>query len=1019
MSILVHAPRFSAHEVLGLLTEFYSLTGTVSALPSERDQNFLVKAADGKSYVLKIANPLEESGFLEAQQQAMMLVAEKTGLCPRVVPGAQGKTLFSCFARTGQRHFVWLIDWLPGILLARVKHRSKTLLEDLGRGLAELDKALAGFNNPALQREFCWDLAAAEPFVRQNLDLVEDPGLRQAVSILVENYAVQAKALQPQLRRGAIYNDANDFNILVEAGGSGDSRFQKIAGFIDFGDMVAGPMVTDLAIACAYALLEAEDPLAAAGSIVAGYHLHNPLSETEITALYGLLGLRLCLSLINAARQRQADPSNDYLLVSQRSVQAALPKLAAVPYTLAEARFRRACGLNPCRQEAAVTAWLREHRSGFQPVLPKEMMSGKPLVIDLSVSSPLVHGDEKDNIEPLLSQRIASSLRAAGADFGLGRYLEARGLYTAPLFADEAHPLAEARTIHLGIDLFAPPGTPVHAPLAGTVQAKDNRPGNLDYGGVVMLKHGLADGSCFFSLYGHLRYASLAALAVGTPVSAGQILGCLGAASDNGGWTPHLHVQLILDDLGWGTAFPGVGKASERALWSRFCPDPNLLLGIPPDVFPSPQPDKATTLARRKTWIGPSLSLAYRDPVKLVRGWRQYLFDEDGRRYLDVYNNVPHVGHCHPKVVKAVQDQLQVLNTNTRYLHDNINRYAERLCSLLPEPLRVCFFLNSASEANELALRLARTYSGQKDMIVLEAAYHGHTSSLIDISPFKHNGPGGQGTPDWVHVAPLADGYRGPYKYDDSRAGEKYAARIADLITALRQKGKAPAGFIAESCPSVGGQIIFPPRYLENVYRAVREAGGICIADEVQTGLGRLGNHFWGFEAQGVRPDIVVLGKPIGNGFPLAAVVTAPAIARAFANGMEFFSTFGGNPVACAAGLAVLDVLEEEGLPWHAARVGECLLAGLRPMVERYPLVGDVRGSGLFLGMELVRDRRTLEPAAPEAAHIVNRLRERGILLGTDGPLHNVIKIRPPMPFDFDNAELLVVEINKIMEADF
>jgi 4-aminobutyrate aminotransferase-like enzyme len=321
----------------------------------------------------------------------------------------------------------------------------------------------------------------------------------------------------------------------------------------------------------------------------------------------------------------------------------------------------------------------------------------------------------------------------------------------------------------------------------------------------------------------------------------------------------------------------------------------------------------------------------------------------------------------------------------------------------------VCYIVNSASEANELALRLTRARTGRRDMIVLEAAYHGNTTSLIDLSPYKHLGPGGTGTPSWVHVAPLPDDYRGLYRRADPQCGHKYARHVAELV------GPHIAGFLAETCPSVGGQIILPPGYLAEAYQSVRSAGGVCIADEVQTGLGRMGTHFWAFESHGVVPDIVVMGKPLGNGHPLAAVVTTREIADAFDNGMEYFSTFGGNTVSCAVGLAVLDVLRDERLQEHALHVGDHLLHELRPLIERYPLVGDVRGSGLFLGVELVRDRETLEPAAAEATTIVNRMREAGILLGTDGPYHNVIKIRPPMPFSVEDADRLVETLDRIL----
>ena len=305
--------------------------------------------------------------------------------------------------------------------------------------------------------------------------------------------------------------------------------------------------------------------------------------------------------------------------------------------------------------------------------------------------------------------------------------------------------------------------------------------------------------------------------------------------------------------------------------------------------------NRTETLEARRRLLGKNLSIAYQNPVKIVRGSMQYLYDDEGREYLDAYNNVAHVGHCQPRVVKAGQDQMAALNTNTRYLSDLINQFAERLISTLPTPLNVCFFVNSGSEANELALRLARAHTNADDLIVLDHAYHGNTSTLIDISPYKHDGTGGSGAPSWVHTVPLPDLYRGLYRADNPKAAEKYREHVVAVIEQLR--ARRLCGFIAESLPSVGGQIVLPANYLPAVYQAVRAAGGICIADEVQTGYGRIGTHFWGFEKYGVIPDIVVLGKPIGNGHPIGAVITTTEIAESFANGMEFFSTFGGNNV--------------------------------------------------------------------------------------------------------------------------
>ena len=419
------------------------------------------------------------------------------------------------------------------------------------------------------------------------------------------------------------------------------------------------------------------------------------------------------------------------------------------------------------------------------------------------------------------------------------------------------------------------------------------------------------------------------------------------------------------------------------------------------------------TLKARKELLGGNLSIAYRNPVKIVRGSMQYLYDDLGREYLDAYNNVAHVGHCHPRVVEAGQRQMSMLNTNTRYLNDLIIDYASRLTSTLPESLTVAYFVNSGSEANELALRLARAHTKSIDLIVLDHAYHGNTTTLIDISPYKHDGPGGVGAPQWVHKVPLPDLYRGLYRADVADASAKYSQHVNEAIQLLSSQGLC--GFIAESLPSVGGQIALPDGYLNKVYKAVRSAGGVCIADEVQTGYGRIGTHFWGFENYGVVPDIVVLGKPIGNGHPIGAVITTREIADSFNNGMEYFSTFGGNNVSCAIGIEVLKVVEEEKLQAHAQRVGQQMLGALHELMSRHELIGDVRGSGMFLGVELVKSRETREPATEEADAVVNGLRDVGILLGTDGPFHNVIKIRPPMPFSEKDGERLVSSLERIL----
>jgi len=421
-------------------------------------------------------------------------------------------------------------------------------------------------------------------------------------------------------------------------------------------------------------------------------------------------------------------------------------------------------------------------------------------------------------------------------------------------------------------------------------------------------------------------------------------------------------------------------------------------------------------LALRRRHLPPSLSLAYAEPLDIVRGEGTTLFDTAGRGYLDLVNNVCHVGHCHPRVVEAGARQMRLLNTNTRYLHGHVVRYAERLAATLPAPLEVCFFVCTGSEANDLALRLAHTATGLGDgssVVVLDGAYHGHLSSLIPLSPYKYRGAGGPGRAAHVIEAPMPDPYRGPHRGPD--AGRAYADELGTLVAAARERGESIAAFFAESLLGCGGQIEPPAGYLARAHEHARAAGALCVADEVQVGFGRVGSHFWAFETQDVVPDVVTLGKPIGNGHPLAAVVTTRAIADAFANGMEYFNTFGGNPVSAAVGLAVLDVLEEEGLQANAAERGAELLAGFRSLAERHPLIGDVRGRGLFLGVELVRDRETLEPAAAEAGEVIEGLKTQGILLSTDGPLHNVLKFKPPLVLDAAEVERVLATLDEVL----
>ncbi len=992
MTSLAKIPTFSPGAAAVIARQLFDIDGVAESLPSERDQNFkYTETKSGRRHVLKIANIAEKRAMLEAENAALLHLAD-SGLVPGLAKTLAGGTIGEAGG-----HLVRLISFLDGKPFGAHADQTSAQRRDIGAMLATVDRALASFDHPAIHRDFHWDLAHAEREIELHLPKVHDVALRALVTQLLGIYRANTKPRLGALRKSAIHNDANDYNVIVG----------NTCGLVDFGDMVYSHTINDLAIAMAYMALGKQDPVDAARDVVRGYHAVNPLTEDEMAVAFNLMCMRLSVSVCLAAKQQAERPGDAYLGISQGPIRDTLPKLAAVHPRLGEYLIRDACGLEPVPHTPHVIDWLTRNQAGCAALTGHDLRSVPLYGIDLSAGSTLVSSHTPDNSAEPFTRRVFERMAAAGALIGIGGYDEPRLIYTTDAYKTGAI-TDERRTVHMAIDLTLPAGAPLYAPLDGVVHGYEEATDRLDYGPVIVLRHETDHGVPFFTLYGHLNRESLAGLFVGKPIAKGERFAALGAPPVNGDWWPHVHFQLITDMLDISANFNGACLASQRAVWRSISPTPNLILQAPEQTLPK-QPEKAALLAKRKQRIGGNLSVSYsRNPLNIVRGSMQYLYDETGRAFIDAYNNVPHVGHAHPRVVRAVSEQLAVLNTNTRYLQDQLFRYADALTAQLPAELSVCYFVASGSEANELALRLARAYTGARELIVMDAAYHGHTSTLIDISPYKHNGPGGQGAPEWVHTSPIPDVYRGAFKADDPLAGQKYAAQVGAVIDAISANNKKLCGYIAETCPSVGGQMLLPHGFLPEVYRRVRAAGGVCIADEVQTGFGRIGTHFWAFEQHGVVPDIVVLGKPIGNGYPIGAVICRPEIAAAFDNGMEFFSTFGGSTAACAAGLATLQVTLDENLQAHALDVGQHLLAGLRALQPRHALIGDVRGSGLFVGVELVRNRETLEPAAEEAARIANRMRERGVLLGTDGPHHNVIKLRGPMPLTRADADLIV-----------
>lgn len=1004
-----------------MVQSLFGLKILTGELTSERDQNFLVRDEEGREYVLKIANASERREILEFQNKAMAYLGEqcKSYDWPRVIPTLSKMEISPVVRGDGSTHFVRLLTYLPGRFLAYVKPHKPELLRSFGAFLAAMDKALAGFAHEPVERELRWDMRQAPATIRKFIRNIQEAERRKLVERFLRQYEEHTKHLLKELRAQVIHNDANDYNVLVgHVSLDPGERFSRVTGIIDFGDMIHGYTVGDLAIGAAYAMMGKKDAIGAAVHIVRGYHEALPLTEAEIEALYPLILMRLCMSVTIAAEQQIRESDNEYLRISEKPAWELLSRLRDVSPSFAHYAFRHACGYAPCPQTRAVVDWLKANPEKIGRIVGLDLTDESVAVLGLGVEGCDISEIEGGALSGAPSGILLGKKTESEGKVRIGRYNEPRQFYTSNDFRTEGNDGYEWRTVHLGLDLFLEEGSPVFSPLDGAVHSFRDNAAPQDYGPTIILEHRIPGGAAFYSLFGHLSRGSLAGLRIGKPVRKGERMGSIGHPAENGGWPPHLHYQLIMDMLENEGQFPGIALPSQRDIWLSLCPDPNIVLGIPEKCITPTHKSKEEIIRLRRELISPTLSISYKMPLEIVRGFMQYLYDENGQAYLDAVNNVPHVGHCHPRVVEAIRKQAAVLNTNTRYLHDYLIEYARRLAETLPEPLRVFFFVCSGSEANDLALRLAWTHTKQQDLIVIDGAYHGNLSSLVAISPYKFDGPGGRGAPPYVQKIPTPDTFQGPYKRDDPQAGNKYAEPAREAIGRIQSQGRGPAAFIFESLMGCAGQIVFPDGFLQAACSHVREAGGVCIADEVQVGFGRVGTHFWGFDTQGIVPDIVTMGKPIGNGHPLAAVATTPEIAASFNTGMEYFNTFGGNPVSCAVGLAVLDVIRDERLQENAQEVGKYLQAGLHGLAKKHPLIGDVRGMGLFLGVELVLDRKTLRAATAEASYVAERMKERGILISTDGPYRNVLKIKPPLCFNKRNADFFIETMDGILNED-
>ncbi len=989
-----------------LARELYGIRGAAEALPGEIDMNFKILDQNEKSYVLKISRPGTSRDYLEFQQKLLTHLESSAAdlLHPRAIPDKKGE-LVSEYRDGDETRFVRMLSWIPGRMYSRVNPQTDILRYSLGQVCGKITVALAGFEHPMSQRALDWDVAQGL-WTTEHLNLFPS-GKRAVLDFYLDRFAKQ-KTSYELLRRSVVHNDANDNNVIV----SDDLRNPEVLTSIDFGDAVYTQVINDLAVACSYAAMDLNDPLQGILPLVKGYHSEFALQEEELAHLYDCIAMRLAISVTKSALNRVQEPENIYLQVSDRQAWELLEKWREISPEFAHFSFRSACGYPSHPNYESFVSWAKEHPFDLRELFPTG--PGKDAVdIDLSVGSTWL-GLKEDFADFEHFDFKIRELQKANPDKVIsGGYLEARGVYATDSYDKMGNSGKESRTIHLGVDFWLPAGTPVHTLLDGEVITAVNDAGDKEYGGLVILRHKVQELS-FYTLYGHLTVASATKWKTGDRILRGEQIAVLGDYPENGNWPPHLHFQIMLSLMDYQVDFPGVAYFNQVETFSKLCPDPNLLFKL--EALSRKQRLEPGDLVEfRREHLGRGMSLSYEEPLHIVRGSGAYLIDDTGRKYLDTVNNVAHVGHEHVRVVRAGQAQMAVLNTNTRYLHKNLKELAEELLKTLPRELSVLHFVNSGSEANELALRMIKTASGHHDILASEVGYHGNTNACIAVSSYKFDGKGGQGCPDHTHIFPLPDAFRG--KYRGTGTAELYIGEVQRQFNKVRKLGRNVAGLIIEPIISCGGQIELPDGFLKGAFEAVRQAGGYCIADEVQVGCGRMGSTFWGFQQHGVVPDIVTIGKPLGNGHPIAAVACTKEIAERFSNGMEFFNTFGGNPVSCAIATEVLKTVREEGLQENAHVTGAFLKEQLKDLGKGFPILADVRGQGLFLGIELVD--KNMNPLPEQATYLANRMKEFGILMSTDGPDHNVLKIKPPMVFSTEQAKELIRTLEIVLKEDF
>lgn len=957
--------RFSSAWAEGFARQAFAIEGSAEALGGYVDHNFRIAADDGRQYVLKLS--AEDIQRLEIQNLAMReLNASPQGIegaeIPRPIPAVDGRDVIEV-EKDGEQYAARMLSFIEGVPLRQVRYLSPPLLRKLGALAANTVKALARVGDLDAASE--WDIREARSMMEAALPHVTDERRHDAERVL-RTAESEVAPLRASLREAVIHGDLTDENVIIEWGEYGRPR---VRGVIDFADMCRSWLVGEL-VAMAVSYFGRVPEISTLVEIVRGFHLSLPLRDEEVDAILPLIRMRAAVCALETAKCAALDPRNQHLAAAapfEWGIFEAVRDVAPI----AGPAIRQACGREPV--PALQRALAARARAGAAPIV--DGVDANTPLVDLSPRSESVaEGAWRD--PSAISQAIA---RIGNGGPVVGRYGEHRIIHAA---GSEADPPA---ALHLGVDIFAEPGTEVRTPLAGTVARSRDAEVVLGCGGLFVHVRGIAPR-----------------VSPGQQVEVGSAIGTIHTPAPLALLPAHVHVQCSTEDV---DALPGVASAGE--LWLSLCPDPSPLLGLSAEA---PKEDPRTVLERRRDAVASPQKHYYVSPPEIVRGWRQLLYDSHARAYLDVVNNVAVLGHSHPKVTEAAARQFRQLNTNTRFLYRSMARFADALLEVVPDPLDVVFLVNSGSEANDLALQLARHATGRSEILAFEGAYHGWTGDTAELSSRVRTSPGGPSALR-ARTVPQPNPFRDRLGPD---ALPSYTARVHDAIAASRAEGGGPAGFICEPFVGAAGGVELPQGYLEDVYSAVRAAGGLCIADEVQTGYGRLGEHFWAFEQQGCVPDVITVAKCCGNGHPVAAVITRRAIADEFGADTSWFSSVGGAPVSCEVGLAVLKTFRAEGLQENARTVGEYFKARLDELVESHSLCGAVHGMGLYLGLELVRDRETLEPAAEEALAICERMLSLGVIVQPTGHFDNVLKLKPPLVFTRQDADVVADRLDRV-----